>query len=247
MSAAVTSRPTAKQQVGGEPRVQLLPPSVRERERTRASMRLGVLVLILGVVVSGALIGFGYLRQLATADALAQANARTAELLAQRAQYAEATQVATTIDQVLETQIAVTSYEIDVAELLGELRARLREGMSIEQMTFTSQAPWGQPLPGEDVLAPPRIATIDLTIMSTTIADGTAFRDSLATLPGYSSAVLLNTSVGTDGRVTTTLTLALATDAVSGRFLERAEDAEDATVDDAATDGAGTENETEED
>lgn len=242
MSATMT-RPSAKQSLAREPRVQLLPPSVRERERTRASMRLGVLVLILGIAVSGALVGFGYLRQIATVDALAQANARTADLFAQRAQYAEATQVATTIDQVLETQTSMTSYEIDLADLLGLLRSRLAPGMAIQQLSFTGQAPWGVPLAGEDVLAPPRIATVEMTVSSATIAEGTAYREALRTIPGYASAVLLSTAVGTDGKVTTQITLALATDAISGRFAEGAETDEGAetrdTVDgstDAATD-----------
>jgi hypothetical protein len=233
MSATMTSRPGTKNAVVREPRVQLLPPSVRERERARASMRLGVLVVVLGLVASAGLVGFGYLRQLSTVDALAQANNRTAELFAERAQYAEATQVATTIDQVLEAQIAVTSYEVDVSELLGLLRARLGAGMSIRQMTFTGQAPWGVPLTGEDVLAPPRMAVVELTIVSATIAEGTAYREALSTIPGYASAVLSSTAVGTDGGVTTQITLALATDAVAGRFVVDEADPEAAAAESA--------------
>lgn len=236
MSATMT-RPTAKNAVAREPRVQLLPPSVRERERSRASMRLGVMIVVLGFVVSAGLIGFGYLRQMSTVDTLAQANNRTAELFAERAQYAEATQVATTIDQVLETQIAMTSYEIDIAELLGMLRARLAPGMAIQQMTFSVQAPWGVPLTGEDVLAPPRLAVVDLTVTSASIAEGTAFRNALATIPGYANALLRTTTVGTDGGVTTQLTLALANDALSGRFLET-----DDVADDTASESTDDEN-----
>lgn len=224
MSTLAPPRTSAKQAVGGEPRVQLLPPSVRERERARASMRLGVLLVVLGIVVGGAIVALGFLRQVSTDLALQAANAQTAELLSQRAQYSEATQVASTIANVEETQQTMTSYEIDFAELLGRLQARLGAGMAITQLTATVQAPWGVPLAGEDVLAPPRIANIELSVTSATIGEGTAFRDALVDLPGYSSATLLDTAVGTDGTVTTHLTLALATDAVSGRFEEKPDD-----------------------
>ncbi len=232
MSTIATTRPSTNNAIGREPRVQLLPPSVRERERARGAMRLGVLIVILGIVAAGALGALGFLRQASTVAALEAANARTSELFAERAQYSEATQVATTIDQVLQTQKSMTSYEIDLAELIAALQVRLGPGMTIASLTIEVQAPWGVPLAGEDVLAPPRIANIDLAVTSSTIPEGTAFRDALVTLPGFSSAVLRDTAVGTDGVVTTHIRLALATDAVSGRFFEKAEDAEDA--DDAA-------------
>lgn len=236
MSTIAAPRPSTKSIVGGEPRVQLLPPSVRERERARGAMRLGVLLVILGVVVGGAIVALGLLRQVSTDLALQEANSRTTQLLAERAKYAEATQVTSTIDGVLQTQKSMTSYEIDLAVLLGALQGRLLPGMAITQLTAEVQAPWGVPLPGEDVLAPPRIADVELSVTSASIGEGTAFRDALATLPGFASAVLLDTAVGTDGRVTTHLKLALATDAVSGRFAEEDEDeSTDATESSAET------------
>ncbi len=236
--SATMARPAAKDAVAREPRVQLLPPSVRERERSRASMRLGVMIVVLGLVAAAGLVAFGYLRQLSSQDALAAANNRTTELFAERAQYAEATQVASTIDKILETRIAMTSYEIDLAELLGMLRSRLAPGMAIQQMEFAVQEPWGVPLTGEDVLAPPRVAVIDLTISSASIGEATTYRDALASIPGYASAVLRTTTVGTDGGVTTQLTLALATEALSGRFLDDA----DGAADDAAGESSDDEN-----
>lgn len=234
MSTMAPARPSTKQVLGGEPRVQLLPPSVRERERARGAMRLAVLLVVLGMVVGGAIVALGFLRQVSTDLALQAANAQTAQLLTQRAQYAEATEVADTIAGVEETQQAMTSYEIDLAELLGALQGRLAPGMAITQLTATVQAPWGVPLAGEDVLSPPRIANIEISVTSATIDEGTAFRDALATLPGFASATLLETAVGTDGTVTTHLTLALATDAVSGRFLEKTESADASEAEDTA-------------
>ena len=242
MSTIAASRPSTSNAIGREPRVQLLPPSVRERERARGAMRLGVLFVILGVVVAGALGALGFLRQASTVAALEAANARTSELFAERAQYSEATQVATTIDGVLQTQKSMTSYEIDLAELIVAIQSRLGPGMALGSLQVEVQAPWGVPLAGEDVLAPPRIATIEMAVTSSTIPEGTAFRNALMTLPGFASAVLLDTAVGTDGVVTTHIRLALATDAVSGRYSEKAEDAangadaeDEAVVEDEST------------
>ena len=92
---------SARLPLGAEPRVQLLPPAVREREKARAAMRLGVLLVILGVVVAIALGGFGFLRSMTTEAALQAANARTAELAAERGRYIEATRVTTTIESVV--------------------------------------------------------------------------------------------------------------------------------------------------
>jgi hypothetical protein len=223
-------RGASKTLLGTEPRVQLLPPSVRERERARGAMRLGVLFVVLGVVVAGGLVALGLLRQVSADFAMQEANARTAALFAERARYAEATQVSTTIDGVLETEKSMTSYEIDLADLLGALQARLGEGMSIRELGVEVQAPWGVPLAGEDVLSPPRIANIQIAVTSSSIAQGTAFREALQNLPGFASAVILDAAVGTDGVVTTHISLALATGAVSGRFVED-EESDGATVD----------------
>lgn len=223
------SIPSTRLPLGGEPRVQLLPPSVRARERARASARLAVLLVTLGVVVAGALIALGFLRSLTASLALETANARTQELLAEKAQYVEATRVATTIAHVTETQQAVTSYEIDLAGLLDELGSRLGEGMSLNQVSVAVQPPWGVPLAVEDALAPPRIANLTLAVGSTTIEDATAYRDSLESLPGFASAVLTDTAVSADGAVVTHIKLALATGAVSGRFVP-------GLVDDSSTD-----------
>src|SRR5690606_15555825 len=95
------------------------------------------------------------------------------------------------------------------------------------------QPPWGVPLDAEDVLAPPRIANFELVVRSASIEQATAFRNALSTIPGYASAVLESTAVGSDGVVTTTIRLALATDAVSSRFA--AEEEGDAAADEDAT------------
>lgn len=222
--------------LGGEPRVQLLPPAVREREKARASMRLGVLLVVLGVVIAGGLGGFGFLRSMTTEAALQAANARTADLAAQRGQYIEATRVTGTIEAVELTQQTMTSYEIGLAGVLDALQARLTEGMALQRYSADVQPPWGVPRTVEDVLAPPRIANFELIVTSTSIQQATAFRNSLETLPGFSNAVLVNSAVGTDGVVTTTIQLALATDAVSGRF-EPVDEADESTDGDADTTG----------
>jgi hypothetical protein len=232
--------PATRLPLGAEPRVQLLPPSVREREKARGSQRLALLLVVLGVAVAAALVALGFLRNAASEVSLQEANARTTQMLAEKAKYVEATQVSTTIGEVQEAQLAMTSYEIGISDLLGQLQVRLTPGMALTDLTVAVQPPWGLPLVADDILSPPRIANVSLVLTSASIQQATDFRDALSTMPGYANALVTDSAVGTDGTVTTKVELALATGAVSKRFAPAASDTttdSDTTTADAGAEG----------
>lgn len=229
--------------LSGDPTVQLLPPSIRDRAQARSRIRTGVLLVVLGAVVAGALVVVGTLCTTQAELALQQANDRTTELLAQQLQYTEAVKINALVQQIEELQPAATATEIDWASLVRLLLAQLPDGGQLLSVQAASVAPWEQmPLLGDT--ENPQLATLALDLSTLTIQEATAYSRALSELDGFASATISQVAVGTDGRVTTQLTLVLTTGAESGRFVfddENADgdDAQEAAVSDTgATDDA---------
>lgn len=91
------------------------------------------LILVLGVL------GFGLatLRQHSAASALSQENARTEQLIREQQKYQGAVRVQGSISQV-QTQLAgLLSSDVDLGSLVGQLRAKLPAGMTIDTMSVT--------------------------------------------------------------------------------------------------------------
>lgn len=222
--------------LSGDPTVQLLPPSIRDRALARSRMRAGILLVVLGAIVAAGLFAAGTVRMTQAELALLEANNRTAELLAQQATHTEAVKVESLLKQALELQEGATTTEIPWADLIRSLMARLPMDAELMSIEAVSVVPWDAlPAHSEGV---PRLATIDFTIASATIPDATAFSRSLAELDGYAGSTLSDVAVGNEGRVTAKLTLVLTTGAESGRF---AADVTEDVASDPADQTEGTE------
>jgi hypothetical protein len=233
MSSVVTDRPAVvSRRFENEPRVQLLPGFVAQRAKNRSAVRLGVMLVILGVVVAGGLYVYGVFRTTTAVLALTAANATTLALVEQQAEYRIATDTAAMVEQTSELQIVATAYEIDWSALVLELQSYLPAGGLIMNLDATNQAPWGGSLEIEDPLRTPRIAMIDFTINTASIQEATTMVARLQEIEGFADAVVVSVAVGVDGRVTTTIALTLSTDAVSGRFVET--EGEETSSEDAA-------------
>lgn len=221
MSTAVTDRPTViSRRFENEPRVQLLPGFVALKAKNRSAVRLGIMLVILGVVAAAGLYVYGVLRTTTSVAALTSANATTLSLVEQQAEYRIATDTAAMVEQTSELQLFATTYEIDWSALVRELQSYLPKGGLIMNLDATNQTPWEGSLEIEDPLRTPRIAMIDFTIRTASIEEATAVLARLSQIEGFADAVIVSVAVGVDGKVTTTIALTLATDAVSGRFLE---------------------------
>ena len=102
--------------LGGEPRAQLLPASVKLREKARNTRQLMVMLVVLAIVVAGAgTFGAFWLAQQAETQ-LAAEQARTLDLLAQQAEYAEGANVAAQVEATENAQRMITANEIDWLE-----------------------------------------------------------------------------------------------------------------------------------
>jgi hypothetical protein len=221
MSTAVTDRPAViSRRFENEPRVQLLPGFVALKAKNRSAVRLGIMLVILGIVAAAGLYVYGVFRTTTSVVSLADANATTLTLIEQQAEYRIATDTAAMVDQTSELQLFATTYEIDWSTLVLEIQSYLPKGGRIMNLDATNQTPWETSLEIEDPLRTPRIAIIDFTIRTASIEEATAVVESLPQIEGFADAVIVSVAVGVDGKVTTEIALTLATDAVSGRFLE---------------------------
>jgi hypothetical protein len=180
---------------------------------------MAVLLVLLSFAIAGGLFVFGLFRMTTSQLELGQANRDTQSLIEQQAQYRIATDVATAVAQAQEAQRVATNYELEWAPILRQIQASLEPGSELTAVEIENQAPWADALTVEDVLRTPRIATVVLTVNSPTISGPLLLNERLSKLTGYADSVILSTVVGTDGIVTTKISLTLSTAAVSARFV----------------------------
>lgn len=237
MSARAAVKPLAGLELGGEPRVNLLPPEVGERVRIRRTR--GVLVAL--AVLSVGLVAVGYsfatLTAIGAGAALAGAQARTSELLAERAEYAQVSSLLSASATIEEVRANATVGEVVWADVLDEVTAILGEdgftSNGYYKWSALSAAPWATPLaPGGDLRAP-RVATITLTVQSANPIESTSLARRIAQLDMVAD-VSVDASELPQGEMLwqTTMTINLNEKAISSRNDESSD--ADATADEVA-------------
>jgi hypothetical protein len=227
--------------LAAEPRAQLLPPSVKEREKARTMRRRMVMLIVLALVVAAGGIAWGVLRAAQAQLALVAAQQQTDAILAQQGQYADAARLADLAGKSEEAQQVVTSTEVQWASLFAEVQQYLPEGTAITGVAFQAPAPWEPAFPPEGPLREPRVALVTFELTGTDYAGAALFVEQLAGLVGFSDVKIDNTELK-EGFYTTTVKLTLTEAALSGRYApDDAATTDDATTDDAADDTADEE------
>ena len=174
--------------VGAESRVDLLPQELRvKREGKVLRRRLGFLVILVAVVVSGASALARAQGVQARLDlAIEQSNAQSIQL--QQRKYGEVSKIQKQVDTIEAAQQVGTSTEIDWKKYLISVQATLPLSVTLDSVNidsatpFTSYAQASAPLQGE------RIATLSFTAVSSTLPKVPQWLIALATLPGYADA-----------------------------------------------------------
>lgn len=203
--------------LGGEPRADLLPPEVHQKAKARSTRRiLGLLVIFaLAVVAGGYSAGVVWATQAQTG--LVAAQDRTQVLLTEKLTYLEATTIANLLTTVTSARQFGASTEILWDALFDQITSYLPEGVTLVSGTMIGRAPWeSEPAPAGP-LRSPRVATLNLVVMSSSLPDETTLVRRLAQLPGFADATP-DSVAQADGVFTTTITLNVNEDALSGRF-----------------------------
>ncbi|AMB57660.1 hypothetical protein AWU67_00940 [Microterricola viridarii] len=232
--------------VGGEPRVDLLPPEVlRGRAAKATRRRLGVGVIASVAVVVLAVGGCFALSVQAQAQLLTE-QARTSEILAAQGEFVDVTKVKFHLDLAKAAQQVGASTEIAWKDYLTQVQATLPASVMIDTVSIDSATPvalYAQPtvpLQGE------RMATVGFTAKSSVLPDVPTWLRALATLPGFSDALPGSVTLDEESGVyTATITMHINDEAFSHRFApelpaeQAATDADESTATDAAASGEG--------
>lgn len=227
------NQPAGRTMIGVSPRADLLPPEIKANEKARAQRRLlgGIVVLMLVLVgISYALVT---LAAVATEARLAEANARTQDLLAQQGQYVEVRQLATQVETAEAAQMLGVSTEIDLTEYLTLLQGTLPVGASFNSVGFTGGSPLGAYPGTSEPLLKPRVAELVFSVKTAVLPDVADWLDRLVKLPGAVDATPGTITLGDDGIYTVGVTMHVDERAFSNRFI-----GEDGAYDDGTTDDA---------
>lgn len=204
--------------VGGESRIQLLPPEVAARAKTRSTRRALVGVVVLACLISAGGYTLSTIAATRSAADLALEQNTTTVLLRQQSQYAEVTQVETLVATATAARQVGTSTEILWTDYLAQIMAVLPSGTSINGMSVESATPlqyFGQstaPLQGE------RVATIALEVVAPSLADVQSALTGMSGLPGFVDASPAALGLDDAGRVGANIVLHIDSRAYAGRF-----------------------------
>ena len=221
MSARAAAKPLAGLVLGGTPRVNLIPPEVGERaarRRTRGFLVVAVIAVV-GLVAAG--YALATIRAIGAQFELDAAQARTQELLAQRAEYADTAALTQAVGVIEQTRIDATSGEIVWADVFDEISGVLGTNAYVE-WSGGSPPPWSAPIGGStSTIALARAGALTLVFDSVSPADSTAlYRRILALdVTAEMSYDLIELPSG-QPVYRTTIVILLADEAVSGRFAE---------------------------
>jgi len=204
--------------VGGEPRVDLLPPEVRVQRKgkgIRRRLAFGVIMVLLIVTAST----FLARTQADQAKAnLAVAQARTQDLLIQQRKYVEVSKLQNEIDTIRAAQQVGTSTEIDWKSYLNSVQATLPSNVTIGTVNIDSATPFAPYTQATAPLQGARVATLTFTAKSSTLPQVPAWLNALTTLPGYSDASPGSVTRDTDGAYSVSITMHINQAAFSKRF-----------------------------
>ncbi|HPG75258.1 MAG TPA: hypothetical protein PLU61_03635 [Rhodoglobus sp.] len=203
--------------IGGEPRVNLLPPEVAQRKKARSARRgLVALVIVVLLAVAGGY-GFVTIRAIGAQAEYAAAQARTAELLAEQMKYSEVTSITGQVQAVKDARSVALSTEVLWNNYYTKIRDVLPTDSTISSFVADGRAPWEPETIPLGPLRMPRVATITFVVTSAAPFPVADFVAKLAKIPGFADATSDVISREGEG-YTTQFTLNLGTEGLSGRF-----------------------------
>lgn len=204
--------------IGGESRVDLLPPELRiKRKAAVVRRRLGFLVFLVAVLVSGGTF-------LVRAEAIqAKVNlsieqANTQSLLLQQRKYGQVQQIQKQVDIVQAAQQVGTSTEINWKNYLISVQATLPPNVTLDSVNIDSATPFASYAQASAPLQGERIATLSFTAISSTLPQVPQWLIALATLPGYADANPGSVTRTATGSYSVNITMHINQAAFTNRF-----------------------------
>jgi Tfp pilus assembly protein PilN len=207
-----------KPRIGGMPRVDLLPKSIREAHRQQKARRnlrfalVGVTAIV--ALAGGAAMQYGQAAQ----TELETEQTRTLSLLTERGKYAELISVQDRLAVARAAQTVGGSTEVDWNAYLSKLQQTLPDGVRLTAVSIDSASPVQVYDQSTGPLQGPRVATLTFTAMSSELPDVPVWLDALRTLPAFVDAVPNSVTLDDGGAYLVNITMHIGSDAFSGRF-----------------------------
>jgi Tfp pilus assembly protein PilN len=205
--------------LGGEPRVNLLPPEVVE-QAADLHLRRKLLLATAGTLVLVVLgVGGAALHATNSSSQLASAQADTSALVAEQGEYVAVRQVQAQVDTAVAARAVGGWTEIDWKAYLQQVRAALPADVGIDAVSVDSTSPLTAFPQPTAPLQTARVATLTVTLASPTLPTVPQWLEQLQGLPGMADATAGSIAAVETGGYTVTVTMHINSDAFSGRFL----------------------------
>jgi len=195
---------------------------VRAARSFGAVRRLLIFGIVMSVVVAGGLAALGVLQVASAQRALEEEQARTAQLLAQQAQFAEVPKVLGALRDAEDARTYAMATDVLWAPYLRAIAAVLPEDVSIDKLTIETEAPLLPLAPIQNPLVDTGVARITFATRSADVPDTTQWLDALDSLPGFRDAFFTSHLITEkDGSVFYEVETTVELDATvhSGRFV----------------------------
>ncbi|MET0716268.1 MAG: hypothetical protein ABWY57_15270 [Mycetocola sp.] len=235
-SAARKSKSTDPIEIGGVPKVDLLPPEVRAQAAVRVVRRRAVLAILAAIVLLGLAGAYAGFANFTSALQLANAQQNTNILLAEQLKYGEIRKVQSNITAVQDAQRVGAWTEVDWENYLQLIGATVPAGVGVTGVAIDASTPLTVFTQPTVPLQGSRIATVVLDGTAPDLEHVKQWLDALATLPGFSDAVPGSVATSEGGGFNVTVTMHVGQGAFWNRFLPE-EPADSAA---ASTDGTDT-------
>ena len=173
---------------GDQPRANLLPPELTAKRHGRMLRHLILAVSAAVVVFMVAWIGAVSLQAGVAQGDLADAEARTNELVLESAKYSQVRSVQAQIDLTTAARRVGAETEIDWRTYLAAVRAIIPSEVSINAVSVDSGSPWEEYAQSAVPLHNPRVATLTLNLTSPTLPTVPQWLTNLKMLPGFADA-----------------------------------------------------------
>ncbi|HEX7405507.1 MAG TPA: hypothetical protein VF307_06245 [Candidatus Nanopelagicaceae bacterium] len=204
--------------VGGESRVDLLPPEVRFARNAKViHRRLGFMIFLTVILMIGG-------TALVRAQAIqARANlsieeANTSSLLLQQRKYGQVQKVQNEIANIHAAQQVGTSTEINWEQYLTLVQATLPPNVTLDTVNIDSATPFAPYTQATAPLQGSRIATLSFTARSSTLPEVPTWLNALTTLPGYADASPGSVTRSDTGAYSVNITMHINQAAFTHRF-----------------------------
>jgi hypothetical protein len=220
--------------VGGEPRIDFLPPETKKRKENKRQRRS--LVALVFMVLIACAVGFVFSASFAASSqaALDAERLKTGVLQREELKYVEAQTAQADIDGARNARLVGSATEIMWSDYLNGLLAGMPEGATVLEISVDSQSALElTPVP-DAPLQQPRVATLSLSLNVGDLFVARSVITYLKTVPAFADVRASSLALGQDSGYGMSVVLNINSDAFERRFFENppADTPADATTED---------------